>query len=235
MKLTATAIRALELPPGTKDRTFFDSTLAGFGIRVREGGSRHYVVQYKAGGKHRRMVLGSVNALDLGKARESARDILAAVRLGRDPAGERLDARRREGEFFGAQLPRYLAHARARLAPRSYVEVERHLVKYAADLHDRHLDAITRRDIALLLGEIAENSGPGAANRSRASLSGFFSWLVREGLLDSNVVLATNLQTEGGARRRLLSDSELAENLAPCRRRRLRDHHQALDADRREA
>src|SRR5438132_13025557 len=119
MKLTTTAIRSLALPPGVRERTFFDADLPGFGIRLRASGAQRYVVQYKIGGKHRRLVLGSPAEIDLGKARERARDALAAVRLGRDPLGERLAARASAAETFGAILARFLERQRARLKPRS--------------------------------------------------------------------------------------------------------------------
>src|SRR5207247_4294372 len=63
--------------------SFFDDALPGFGVRLRASGVQRYVVQYKIGGKHRRLVLGSPAEIDLGKAREKARDALAAVRLDR--------------------------------------------------------------------------------------------------------------------------------------------------------
>ncbi len=51
MKLTATTIRALTLPPGVREKTFFDDDLPGFGIRLRDTGSKIYVVQYKIGAR----------------------------------------------------------------------------------------------------------------------------------------------------------------------------------------
>jgi Arm DNA-binding domain len=65
MKLTITSIRSLTLPKGRMDKTYFDDDLPGFGIRVRAGGSKTWVVQYKVGARHRRMTLGSVGTLDL--------------------------------------------------------------------------------------------------------------------------------------------------------------------------
>ena len=106
VKLTPTTIRRLALPEGQFDKTYFDSELPNFGVRVRAGGSRTYVVQYKIGGRHRRMPLGPVSTLDLGKARATARDLLAAVRLGRDVAGEKLEQRAKLAETFSAFLVR---------------------------------------------------------------------------------------------------------------------------------
>jgi integrase len=210
MKLTTATIRSLALPAGSAEKSFFDDDLAGFGVRVRAGGSRTFVVQYKIGAKHRRMPLGSVAAIELGKARAAAKDLLAAVRLGRDPAGEKQEQRRRTAFTFGALLPRFLERQRARLKPRSFQEANRHLVAHAKPLHDLAVEKIDRRLIAIRLAEIAERSGPAAANRVRASLSAYFAWLLREGILEANPVLNTNRAVEAGARTHVVADDELA-------------------------
>jgi hypothetical protein len=211
MRLTANNVRALELPAGKTERIFFDSELPGFGLRIRSGGSKTWCVQYKFGTKHRRIVLGSLSTLDPGKARETAKDLLAAVRLGRDPAGDRLEARAKTAETFGALLPRFLVRQRARLKPRSYEEVERHLLVHSKSLHSRPVTELDRRAVAVRLSEIADRSGPTAANSVRASLSTCFNWMLREGLIETNPAAFTNKAIEGGARERVLTNSELAE------------------------
>ena len=157
------------------------------------------------------MVLGAVGAIDAGKARAAAKDLLAMVRLGRDPAGERLEHRQKIEETFGALLPRFLTRQRAKLKPRSLEETVRHLEQHAKPLHVRSIEQIDRRELAVLLARIAEKSGPSAANRVRASLSAFFSWVVREGLVDANPVIGTGRAVEVGARSRVLADAELVE------------------------
>jgi integrase len=176
---------------------------------VRRGGSRNFVVQYKVSGAHRRLVLGATAALDVGKARATAKDVLAAVRLGRDPAGEKLEQRLRITETFGALLQRYLSQQRGRLKPRSYQEIERHLLVHARPLHGRAVTQIDRRQIALRLGELTDKNGPGAASGVRRSLSAYFAWLLREGLLDTNPVTHTNAP-KIAARERVLNDIEVA-------------------------
>jgi integrase len=212
MRLTASTIRSFTLPHGKTDKTFWDDDLPGFGLRLRGGGSRVWLIQYAIHGKTRRMVLGSMATIEPGAARETAKDLLARVRLGEDPAREKHKARIRASETFGAMLPRYLARQRSRLKPRSYIENERHLLVAAKPLHALAVEAIDRRTIAIRLAEIAETSGPTAANRARASLSAFFSWLRREGLTEAaNPVLDTNKAAEAGARERTLKDGELAK------------------------
>jgi integrase len=211
LKLTSAVAKSLTLPPGQLDKTFFDSEVAAFGVRVRAAGSRNWVVQYKVGGKNRRLVLGAVTALDASKARSMAKDVIAAIRLGKDPVADRLDAHAHARETFGLLLARFLARQRTRMKPRSFQETERHLTVQCRLLHARPLVHIDRRAIAVRLGELAESSGPTAANRCRASLSAYFAWLAREGIVEANPVQYTNRAQEVGARTRFLSDDELAK------------------------
>ena len=51
MKLTEKGIRGLELPGGKSDHIHWDDEIPGLGIRLRAGGSRNWIFQYKVGGK----------------------------------------------------------------------------------------------------------------------------------------------------------------------------------------
>src|SRR5215813_5920159 len=135
VKLNATNIRTLKLPPGVVDKVFFDEDLPGFGLRVRASGVHSWMVQYAIAGRTRRVVLGLASALDPGKARATAQALLAKVRLGGDPAAEKELAKARAGETFGTLLPQFLDRQRKRQKPRSFVETERHLTKHAKPLH----------------------------------------------------------------------------------------------------
>ena len=88
MKFTAKTVAVLKLAEGRADAIFFDDTLPGFGLRLRAGGGRTWIYQYKLGDKHRRITLGSATALDLAKARDAAVTLYARVKLGQDPAGQ---------------------------------------------------------------------------------------------------------------------------------------------------
>jgi len=208
VKLTPSTIRSLTLPEGVADRTFFDSDLAGFGVRIRASGSRGYVVQYKFAGRHRRIPLGSITEIDLGKARATAKDLLARVRLGQDPFAEKLEARAAAGETLGSRLPEYLAHKAAALRPRTMVEIRRHLLVQAAALHPRSLHSIDRREVAGVLASIEAASGPVAANRLHESLRAFFGWARRAGLVEANPAAEMNRAAET-SRDRVISGDEL--------------------------
>jgi integrase len=208
VRLTSTGIRTLALPAGIDDRIYWDADLPGFGLRIRAGGSRTWIVQYDLGRKSRRMTLGTTKLLDPGKARETAKDILAAVRLGKDPAGEKATARARVAETFEMAMLGFLEHQRQHIKPRSFVEVERHMRINAKPLHGLELAKIDRRAIAAQLNRLANTAGNVTANRARAVWSAFFNWSAREGLIDSNPAAFTNRRAEA-SRERVLSDDEL--------------------------
>jgi len=209
-KLTTTAIRGLVLPRNKDEDVFWDGELPSFGLRVRRGGARTWVVKYEIADRTRRLQFGSLAQLDANKARAVAKDLLAQVRLGRDPAREKTIARAKAAETFGALLPRFLERQRARLKPRSYEETERHLLVHAKPLHGHPIEAIERRTIATRLGQLEKSSGPAASNRVRTSLSAFFTWAAREGYIEANPVAFTNKAVESGGRDRVLDDGELA-------------------------
>jgi integrase len=207
--LTAAAVRALQLKDGATEGIVFDGAVPGFGVRLRTGGSKTYVFQYTIGGhKQRRLTLGPVNALDLAKARATAKDLYAKVRLGRDPAGEKQRARTKASETFMAVASLYMRHQQARLRPRSYAQVERHLVLYARPLHKLQLETVTRRDIATCVAAVRANSGDTTGNRTRSTLSAFYVWAMGEGLTETNPVVGTN-RSEERTRERVLDPHEL--------------------------
>jgi integrase len=87
------------------------------------------------------------------------------------------------------------------------------------------ITAVTQRDVAILLGNIANASGNVTSNRVRASLYAFFSWVIREGirLPEGNIVAYTNTREEK-SRERVLSDAELKAIWNAC----LDDHFGAI-------
>ena len=211
MKLTAATLQKLKLPPGAADKIFFDDGLSGFGLRVRDGGKRTWIAQYRVGAKQRRVTLGTVENLDPQAARQRAKDVLSKVHLGGDPQTEKAERRAQASVTVGVMVERYLAERAAkRLKPRSFEEVERHLKKHWSALSGLPIRSVTRSDVAEQLGRIAKDSGPFASNRARAALSAFFSWAIGEGLVDATPVLGTNKATEEISRDRVLSGEELA-------------------------
>src|SRR5262249_44294546 len=115
----------------------------------------------------------------------------------------------RAGDTFGEILADYLERRRSALRPRSFEQMERHLNTQSRPLHNLNLKDINRREIAKLLADVEQRSGPTSRNRVRTSLSAFWNWCIREGLTEINVVTGTGVADEGPSRDRVLSETEL--------------------------
>src|SRR5262249_8514566 len=184
MKLPTDTVAKLKLPPGKTEHVVWDDGIAGFGIRLREH-SATYFFRYRHGARQPRITIGAVTAIADAKARAKAQELYARAKLAGDPAGERNEARARAKETFALALKPYLVRKKAELRPRSYVNVERHLLKHAAPLHRLELaKAAERRRVAELLTKVASASGPVEGNAVKGSLNGFFGWAIGQGLLD---------------------------------------------------
>ena len=103
MRLTDATVAALAVPDGKAEIIVFDDTTPGFGIRVRRGGSRRFIYQYKLGGQNRRVTF---KATGTEAARKNAKTLAAKVTLGTDPALEKESARNAAADTFARCLVR---------------------------------------------------------------------------------------------------------------------------------
>src|SRR6516162_2998204 len=207
MKLTEKTVN-LPLPAGKADHLVFDDMIPGFGLRIREGGSKSWIFQYKLGGKQRRMVLGRATAIKAEKARKIAEQYHAQVGRGQDPAGEKAVRKVEAANTLDELVRRYLEVKKDELRPRSYAEVARHLEAYAKPLHRLPVTSIDRTAVKDRLDQVAKDNGAVTANRMRASMSAMFRWAMTEELATANPVISTRKREEK-SRDRVLSDAEL--------------------------
>jgi integrase len=212
IEFTPEALKNLACEPGKSETIYWAHDLPGFGVRCRMAGSKHWFLQYRvADGATRKHTLAPFEALSLSKARAKAKDILADVTKGGDPAAT--EGRVRGLMTFAALSTAYLEHQKKALRPRSYAEVSRHLGDHYAPvkkLHERALATITPRDVVSALKAIAEENGPVSANRVRATLRAMWTWGLRSQLVPgSNPVTNTFKPSKEAPRARVLSDNEL--------------------------
>ena len=80
MSLTERRIR--DAAPEAKTRIMWDGQFKNFGVRIAPGGTKAFVLDYHAGGKHRRVTLARVGEVSLKQARELAGKEMARVRAG---------------------------------------------------------------------------------------------------------------------------------------------------------
>jgi integrase len=192
----------------------WDTEVKGFGIRRHTTEAVFYLVRCRCNGRQTFKRIGRHGAigpeglpLTPDTARNEAQRLLGLVTSDTNPQAKQ----RRPAETFRAEVERYLAKRRETMKPRAYEEIQRHLMKHAKPMHCFRLAEIDRRALAVRLDEIETENGPAARNRVRSSLSAFFTWAVKEGLLDANPISGTAKAEEGGGRERVLTPAELAE------------------------
>jgi integrase len=184
----------------------WDTVVQGFGVRRQKDGAYYYLRFRRNGVQYMRSIGRHGSPWTPELARNEAKKLLGLAVSGDDPFAKPVPA-----EAFGHEVRRYLTKRKSALKRRTFEELERHLTNHALPLHRLRLSEIDRRTIALRLAEVETASGPTTRNRVRASLSAFFNWAIREGLLDGNPVTGTARADEGGARERVLMQEELAE------------------------
>jgi integrase len=216
MKLTQTQIAKLELPRGKADAIFFDDEMPSFGLRIRAGGSRKFIVQYRQGGLQRRYTLGSTAVLTLEQARHKARKVLVDVGEGKDPAAERDAQQAAAGLLFASAVNDYLKVCAQDLRPRTLTEYTRYLKELWKPLNKLALHKITFSVVAANLRAIAEKHTNTQANRARSCLSAMFAWAIGEAMCGVNPVIGTNKKKENGPRTRVLTDAELVTIWRAC-------------------
>ena len=168
--------------------------------------------------------LAGAEALTLDQARIAAMELLTKLARGHDPAIDKAKAEAAARNTLGVLIEPYLAHQHRGRRASTIGETKRYLGVHAAPLHRLPVKEIDRATIAGLLAAIEAERGPGARNNLRNYMSGFFGWLVGEGFVDLNPVLATN-KAARKSRDRLLSDSDVRVILTAL------DGPQRVDAD----
>jgi integrase len=210
MKLTEKTVAKLDLSPHVDERLFADDDLTGLSLRLRRsahGVARSWIYRYTIAGVAHKLTFDFAGH-NLAAARKRAGDLQARIRLGHDPARERAQTRADAEQTVAATLQIYLPQKRLTLRPRSYVEVERHLLIYFKPLHRIPLRLVGTRDVSSRYLAIAEASGRTTASNALRSLSAFFHWCLGQGLIERNPALAV-VRFPDNKRDRVLSANEI--------------------------
>ena len=213
-----TVARLVELPEGKEDEIYFDSDLAGFGLRLRSTSRgrvrRTWIAQYRAHGRTRRMKIGAADKITVDQARKAAKEVLAKVTLGQDPQGEKAVERLKATRTLRSVANDFLEAQKPVLRPSSFRVTKLYLTgSYFRPLHTSAITAITHADVAARIGAITRAHSSVTAASARSALSTLFKWAMGEGLLGAhpiNPVIGTNKPKDAEPRDRVLTEAELA-------------------------
>lgn len=207
-KLVRTLVDRLE--PRDSAYDVYDTALQGFAVRVNRGGSKSYIVRYrpKGGGRAvnpRTHTIGKHPQITPEQARDMAREVLAAVAAGKDPADQK-----QTPQTVGELLDAYLAYLGDRPSLRVVKgDVENHLRPAFGHLLPREVTPTRVRRFYNPLEEA------GHERRASACLSSLRTAFKRAGLDPPS--LGTVTLTTWRQRERAASREELGRVLAACR------------------
>jgi integrase len=233
-KLTDEAVKAA-LPPAVGNRVLRDSEARGLGLRVTSAGAKVWVFEYETGGKGRRYTIGGTDIFTLAKARKAALDLRARVRLGADPQAERSDKRaavRAQAvvvapDTFASVAALFLDDLRKRGRAAAYLRDTRGFLDnhVLPRIGDRALSDVARKDVIILLDDVAENGtvkiidgkkqhlvgGGVTANRCLAALRACLNFAIDRDLLTVNPCHRVKAPAQERPRDRVLTDGEIRE------------------------
>jgi hypothetical protein len=210
-RITKRRVDAAEVP-GHGELLLWDSELPGFGLRVRAGGTKVYVLKYGAGrrGLTRKLTIGRHGAPWTPEtARDEARRLLGLVAAGQDPASARALAKGMPtlAEF----AERYMReHAEPHKKASTSKEDRRCLTRgIIPALGNRRLDTLTRAEIVRF--HLGLKDTPTTANRYVALLSHMFTMAEKWGLRAEGANPCRHVERfPEKKRKRFLSGDEMA-------------------------
>src|SRR5579871_411015 len=185
------------LAPADREFVKWDGELKGFGVRVRPSGAMSFIAFYRTGGRNspvRKVTIGSVGKIEVEKAREAARKILAGAELGHDHAAEK--ARTRAQKSVSELCDLYLVEG-CETKKSSTLNADRGRIAHHIKplLGKKRVGEVTRADIERFLRDVASGKtaaniktgkfgraivegGKGTATRTVGLLGGIFSFAV---------------------------------------------------------
>ena len=218
--------------PAAKDYFIWDEELPGFGLRVFASGKRSYLVQYRAGGRTRRVTIGLHGVYTPEAARNKAKSLLGRIAEGENPAEDR-DIDRKSitvkelCERYLVDADRGLILGKKRLPKKASTlivdrgRIARHIIPL---LGSRPVKGLTMADINLFMrdvtlgktradvktkrhGRAIVRGGIGAGSRTTGLLGAILTYAVGQGIIASNPAHGVK-RAASGVRDRFLSAEE---------------------------
>jgi integrase len=207
-KLTDRIVASLPVPPRGNQR-YPDSELPGFNAQITAGGSRAYVLRYRARGVSRQLTIGTTAAWTVVAARNEARRLRRLIDQGRDPLAEEKAerdaptvadlAKRYETEHLPGKRPRGAHEDRAMLRD--------HILPAIGKLK---VSDVAQADIRKMHRGITKTGKPVRANRVLACARAMFNMSAAEWNMRADNPCKGVKPNPEDARERFLSPAEIA-------------------------
>lgn len=194
-----------------------DEVVRGLVFIVQPSAAKSWAVRYRANGKKHKLTLGTYPKIGLAAARDLARDAIKAVAAGRDPAGEKREARRRavagldDRDLFQKVYETYKKrHIERELKQSTADEITRLFDKeILPKFKKRRLAEITKADVISLLDGLVDRGAPTMANRVLAVLRHFLNWCLGRNIIAQSPLAGIAKPTKEESRDRVLTDDEI--------------------------
>jgi integrase len=204
-----------DLPADGAERTLFDSSVPGFGLRVTVKGKKIWIARARSGGRRIKVNLGTYPEKTLSAARAEAYAALRDIRDGKDPRAEKA-ARRRALEAgqttVAALADRWLAeYVRPKLKDRTIADYER-LVEQRIKprLGALPVSVVSKSDIISFHASMANT--PRRANYTIATTRALMTFAEDVGLRPPHSNPAKKIRMyRQGVRERFLSEEEIGK------------------------
>lgn len=204
-KLTETGVERIR--PAGERIEYPDLIVQGLRLVVQPSGRKSWAVRTRLRGKPIKYTIGPYPTYKLGVAREAARGVLDAARLGQDP---RVIRRVAEADTVEAVVADWLRRDQAK--NRGHDKVKRMFdSEIVPRWRGRPITEITRRDAIDVIDRIVDRGSVGRARRVHAHLHRMFRWAVGRGVIDVNPMADLPKPGSENPRDRVLDDSELYE------------------------
>jgi integrase len=182
-------------------------------VRVAPSGAKTWDLAFRIAGSKafRRTSLGRFPDVGLDDARDRAGELTRAARAGVDllareqAAQAEATSRMRVGQLIDLYVKRRVV---GRL--RSAHWLEERLRRALGPLLDRHADDIKRRDLRLLLDEVADRGWLAEADKRKGTIRTLFRWALAQDLVSADPTAGLAGYESNVARERVLSPEEIA-------------------------
>lgn len=211
-KLSHQFIKGLKKPD--KPVVYYDTTESGLTLRLSKAGSKTFKYRYYFAGKHRTFSIGRFPNVGVSDARKKVQELKTKINSGTDPQAEKNERKRKTDRITFKELTtEYKEKYLPTLRPETVKGYKRHIDKYLHVLNEKPVSEITKNDILSILDKKAYTDGvPTHANRIRSTLSSMFSFAVKRGIIDKNIISTVSTYKGDRVRRnRFYSENELQE------------------------